>query len=65
MISDSTWATLSERLSEKQLFELVVLVGKFSTVGYFQNALRIKLTPANKELSARYTIIQTLLMTFR
>ena len=53
MISDETWATLSERLSEKQLFELIVLVGQFATVGYFQNALRIPLSPNNPGLAAR------------
>ncbi|NHO65993.1 carboxymuconolactone decarboxylase family protein [Aestuariicella hydrocarbonica] len=53
MISDDTWATLAERLSEKQLFELIVLVGQFATVGYFQNALRLKLSPTNAGLMAR------------
>ncbi len=53
MISDSTWSTLTERLNDKQMFELTVLVGQFTTVGYFQNALRIPLAPGNEGLAAR------------
>ncbi|MFV8817579.1 carboxymuconolactone decarboxylase family protein [Haliea sp. E17] len=53
MISDATWAVLAERYDEQQLFELPVLVGQFSTVGYFQNALRIPLSRGNAGLAAR------------
>lgn len=53
MITDETWAVLAKTLDEKQLFELPVLVGQFSTVGYFQNALRIPLSPGNAGLDAR------------
>ncbi len=53
MISDDTWDQLARRLDEKQLFELPVLVGQFSTVGYFQNALRIPLSPGNEGLNSR------------
>jgi 4-carboxymuconolactone decarboxylase len=53
MISDATWEVLSKRLDEKQLFELLVLVGQFTTVAYFQNALRLRLAPGNIGLRAR------------
>lgn len=53
MISDITWGTLAQQYSEKQLFELPILVGQFSTVGYFQNALRIPLSDANRGLNSR------------
>lgn len=53
MISDATWAVLARRYDDRQLFELPVLVGQFSTVGYFQNALRIPLAPGNAGLEAR------------
>ncbi len=53
MISDATWAVLAQQYDDKQLFELPVLVGQFSTVGYFQNALRIPLSPGNEGLAAR------------
>ena len=53
MISDPTWECLSKRLDDKQLFELPVLVGQFTTVAYFQNALRLRLAEGNPGLRAR------------
>jgi 4-carboxymuconolactone decarboxylase len=53
MISDATWEILSKRLDDKQLFELPVLGGQFTTVAYFQNALRLRLAPDNIGLRAR------------
>lgn len=53
MISDATWATLAKRLNDKQLFELPVLVGQFTNVAYFQNALRLRLEEHNPGLLAR------------
>jgi 4-carboxymuconolactone decarboxylase len=53
MISDATWAVLARQFDARQLFELPVLVGQFSTVGYFQNALRIPLSPGNEGLRSR------------
>jgi alkylhydroperoxidase family enzyme len=53
MISDATWDALSQRLDEKQLFELTVLVGQFTMVAYFQNALRLRLSAGNAGLLAR------------
>jgi len=53
MISDATWEVLARDYDEKQLFELPVLVGQFSTVGYFQNALRIRLKTGNEGLLSR------------
>ena len=53
MISDETWAILAARYSESQLFELCVLIGQFTNVAYFQNALRCRLEPSNPGLAAR------------
>jgi len=53
MIADATWEVLSKRLDERQLIELPVLVGQFTTVIYFQNALRLRLAPGNIGLRAR------------
>jgi alkylhydroperoxidase family enzyme len=53
MICDETWATLARRLDEKQLFELTVLVGQFTTIAYFQNSLRLRLSAGNLGLCAR------------
>ncbi|MBB5685920.1 carboxymuconolactone decarboxylase family protein [Sphingobium boeckii] len=53
MITDETWAVLAQSYTEDQLFELCVLVGQFTNVAYFQNALRLRLEPRNPGLSAR------------
>jgi 4-carboxymuconolactone decarboxylase len=53
MISDPTWECLSRRLDDKQLFELPVLVGQFTTIAYFQNALRLRPEGGNAGLRAR------------
>ncbi|CAN7318126.1 carboxymuconolactone decarboxylase family protein [Phenylobacterium sp. LjRoot225] len=53
MISDATWAVLAQRLDEQQLFELPVLVGQFTNVAFFQNALRLRLESHNPGLHAR------------
>lgn len=53
MISDATWAILAKRFSEKQLFEVIVLVGQFTLVTYFQNSLRLRLSAGNEGLRAR------------
>lgn len=53
MISDATWETLSKRLDDGQLFELPVLIGQFTMVAYFQNALRLRLSQDNIGLGAR------------
>ena len=53
MISDATWEVLSRSMSDTQLFELAVLVGQFTTVAYWQNALRLPLGEGNAGLAAR------------
>jgi alkylhydroperoxidase family enzyme len=53
MISDTTWGILAKRLDEQQLFELPVLVGQFTNVAFFQNALRLRLEDHNPGLRAR------------
>lgn len=53
MISDRTWKTLAKSFDDKQLFELVVLIGQFTMVAYFQNALRLRLSAGNQGLRAR------------
>jgi alkylhydroperoxidase family enzyme len=53
MISDAVWQSLAKRLDERQLFELTVLAGAFTLVAYYQNALRLRLSPANDGLRSR------------
>lgn len=52
-ISDDTWRILCVTLDERQLFELVVLIGQFTNVAYFQNSLRLRLEPGNAGLLER------------
>jgi alkylhydroperoxidase family enzyme len=53
MIDDATWHVLEQTLSPEELIELPILVGQFTTVGYFQNALRLPLGVNNDGLAAR------------
>ena len=53
MIGEETWEALSAQLSPQQIFELIVLVGQFTTVAYFQNAMRIALEHGSEGLFAR------------
>jgi alkylhydroperoxidase family enzyme len=53
MISDATWSVLAGDLDDRQLIELVMLIGQYETVAYYQNALRLRLREGNQGLSAR------------
>ncbi len=53
MISDETWADLAETLNDKQLIELIMLIGQYKTVAYYQNALRFRLPEGDEGFSAR------------
>lgn len=53
MISDPVWAVLTGFLDERQLIELVYVVGHYTKVAYLQNALRLRLSPGNEGLAAR------------
>ena len=47
-MTDETWDALRVRFDENQLFELIVLVGQFSTVACLLNSMRMRLEPNNK-----------------
>jgi 4-carboxymuconolactone decarboxylase len=51
-LSDATWAALAEHLDERQIVELLFLVGHYHLTAYVQNALRIPLNPGNTGLGA-------------
>lgn len=53
MVSDETWSRLAERLDDRQMFELLIVVGQFTATAYFQNALRLRLEVGNDGLAAR------------
>lgn len=52
MISDETWQGLSSCFDEAQLVEFVLLIGHYTTVAYYQNALRFRLPEGNEGLLA-------------
>jgi 4-carboxymuconolactone decarboxylase len=45
VISDGTWATLSERYDERQLIELPMLVGQYHLVAFALNSLGVEREP--------------------
>jgi alkylhydroperoxidase family enzyme len=47
-VSDDTWNALAEQFDENQLFELLVLIGQFTSVAYLLNSLRLPLEANNK-----------------
>lgn len=53
MISDETWAVLAQHFDQKQLIELPFLVGHYTMVAFYQNALRIPMGEGNAGLAAR------------
>lgn len=53
MVSDATWAVLAQHLDQKQLIELPFVVGHYTMVAYYQNALRIPVAAGNEGLTAR------------
>lgn len=53
VISDRTWATLAKRLDDRQLIELLVVIGQYQAVAYYQNSLRLRLHEGNRGLNAR------------
>jgi alkylhydroperoxidase family enzyme len=47
-VSDDTWNALAQQFDEQQLFELLALIGQFTTVAFVLNSLRVPLEPHNK-----------------
>lgn len=53
MISDPVWEALAAFLDERQLIELVYVIGHYTKVAFLQNALRLRLGEDNRGLAAR------------
>ncbi len=53
MISDATWEALAARLDERQLIELLIVVGHYHMTAYLQNTLRFPPRDGNAGLGAR------------
>lgn len=52
-ITDETWDQLSKAYDERQMIELVMLIGQYKTVAYYLNSLRISLREGSPGLLAR------------
>ena len=52
-ISDATWAVLARTWDEPQLIEFPMMVGQYVATAFVQNALRMRLGPANAGLTLR------------
>lgn len=52
MISDETWAALSAWLDERELIELLMIVGHYHITAFVQNSLRFRLNDYNSGLAA-------------
>lgn len=52
-VSDETWAEIAENFTDKQIIELLMIVGFYHEIAFLYNSLRVRLIPGNKGLSAR------------
>ena len=49
-VTDATWSALSQRYTENQLVEVVLIVGNYTLLTMFQNSLGLQLEPGVKGL---------------
>ena len=52
-VSDATWQELSRHFDDKQLIELLMVIGAYQMISGVQNALRVELPPGNAGLATR------------
>jgi alkylhydroperoxidase family enzyme len=52
-VSDATWAALAARMDERQLIELLVVIGHFTNLASLQNSLRLRPERGNLGLATR------------
>ena len=53
MISDATWEGLAQVLDDKQIIELIVIIGAYHEVSYLYNSLRVRFIPGNAVMAVR------------
>jgi alkylhydroperoxidase family enzyme len=53
IISDETWDILAQSFDEKELIEILIVVGQYTCIAFVQNSLMVRLRPENPGLSAR------------
>lgn len=52
-VSDATWSVIAEHFTDKQIIELLMMVGFYHEVAFLYNSMRVRLIPGNQGLSAR------------
>jgi alkylhydroperoxidase family enzyme len=53
VVSDETCAALEAELSDKQLIELLTIIGAYHEIAFLYNSLRVRLLPGSAGLAAR------------
>lgn len=52
-VSEGTWAVIAQNFTDKQIIELLMMVGFYHEIAFLYNSMRVPLIPGNKGLSAR------------
>jgi alkylhydroperoxidase family enzyme len=52
-VSDETWSVIAANFTDKQIIEMLMMVGSYHEVAYLYNAMRVRLIPGNPGLAAR------------
>jgi alkylhydroperoxidase family enzyme len=52
-VSDETWSVIAANFTDKQIIEILMMVGSYHEVAYLYNAMRVRLIPGNPGLAAR------------
>ena len=52
-VSDDTWAVIAEHFTDKQIIEMLMMVGFYHEIAYLYNSMGVRLIPGNKGLAAR------------
>jgi alkylhydroperoxidase family enzyme len=52
-VSDETWAVIADSFTDKQIIEMLVMIGSYHEVAYLYNAMRVRLIPGSRGLAAR------------
>jgi len=52
-VGDATWAVVAENFTDKQIIELLMMVGFYHEIAYLYNSMRVRLIPGNAGLAAR------------
>ncbi len=52
-VGDDTWAAIAANFTDKQIIEILTIIGAYHEVAYLYNAMRIRPIPGNPGLAAR------------